>query len=212
MIYSFCLDHGLDMTRDPLPVTPAAHYFMDGLYTDFEGRTSLAGLYAAGEAASTGVHGANRLASNSLLECVVFGKRAAAMMMEERGGHAASSAPLEWPRAPEQSEVGLMQSMIRDAAWRHAGIVRSAEGMRTGLAALNRIEESWEPVSAPSAEQLETVNLLAVARLILESAVVRRESRGAHYRTDHPERNDAEFGFHSCAVAGRPIVFGKTGQ
>jgi len=213
-ISSYCLQQGLDITRQPVPVVPAAHYFMGGLYTDLEGRTSIAGLFAAGEAASTGIHGANRLASNSLLECVVFGRRAARAMIEMISGtktgpslpprFRAARFPVPVPRHSESA-----RSTIRDAAWLGAGIIRSETGLKEGLTVLQTMREDWEPNPSPSLDQLETANLLAVARIILQSALLRLESRGAHYRVDYPERNDAEFQHHSWTRSGEKTSIGN---
>jgi len=209
-ICSFCLQQGFDITKQPIPVVPAAHYFMGGLHTDLHGRTSVAGLFAAGEAASTGVHGANRLASNSLLECVVFGRRAAAAMKEAPvlPKKARSPEPLA-VRVPRHSESARF--IIRDAAWLGAGIIRSESALKEGLAVLQAMEADWELNPSPSLEQMETSNLLAVARVILECARKRLESRGAHYRSDYPERNDALFQHHTwtdlrgmISISGRP--------
>src|SRR5262249_13411470 len=159
------------------PVTPAAHYFMGGLYTDLQGRTPVPGLFAAGESASTGVHGANRLASNSLLECVVFGKRAAAAMAVEPRRNPA-------PLPPRQSllcasdDPSSSKAAIRETAWQRAGILRDAAGLRAGLATLHGIESTWRDAADPSIEQIETANLLTVAELVMKSALAREESRG----------------------------------
>jgi L-aspartate oxidase len=166
-VYSTCLNYGLDVTRDRIPITPAAHYFMGGVRTDLTGRATLSGLYAAGEVASTGVHGANRLASNSLLEALVFGRRAAAAMMEDNGNHL--------PRAAGESAPAVATAIneeVRDITWRYAGIVRNAEGLKTGLKLLEGIRQES--------------NLLTVSRVIHECALAREESRGAHYRDDFP--------------------------
>ena len=210
-IHAFCLEQGIDITRQPLPVTPAAHYFMGGLYTDMDGRTSLPGLFAAGEAASVGIHGANRLASNSLLECVVFGKRAAAAMASERrNGLPVSSSP--GASFPMPDDVIDARKKIRENAWQAAGIARSGAGLRKGLDALKQIEESWNSQSSPSPEQVETVNMLTVARLVTESALARMESRGAHFRTDYPERDPRKDGVHSWVQAAAPPVLAQTIQ
>jgi L-aspartate oxidase len=193
-IFSFCLQQGFDITQQPVPVVPAAHYFMGGLHTDLHGRTSLKGLFAAGEAASTGVHGANRLASNSLLECVVFGRRAATAMKNLEGLSRDVRRAEPSVRVPLHSESA--RSVIRDAAWLGAGIVRSESAMKENMAVLDTMERQWEIHSSPSLEQLETSNLLIVARVILQSALLRLESRGAHYRADYPDRNDT-FRCHS---------------
>jgi L-aspartate oxidase len=171
---------------------------MGGLYTDLEGRTSVDGLFAAGEAASTGVHGANRLASNSLLECAVFGKRAAAAMKQMSTLDRSMSSHFPEPvvvRVPRHSESA--RSVIRDAAWLGAGIIRSQPTLQEGLAVLDSMESDWEPNRSPSLEQIETANLLIVARMILKGALQRLESRGAHYRSDYPDRRDDRFRQHS---------------
>jgi L-aspartate oxidase len=204
-IYSFCLELGLDFTRQPLPVTPAAHYFMGGLQTDLYGRTSRAGLFAAGEAASAGVHGANRLASNSLLECVVFGRRAASAMIEDRPDGSPKAIVEALPSRVPQDVISARRA-IQAIAWERAGIVRSDSGLRDGLRRLEALESQWETHDAPSVEQSETANLLTVARLILQSALIRLESRGAHFRTDYPERNDARFAAHSRVRVGKNAV------
>jgi L-aspartate oxidase len=194
-IYSFCLDHGLDIAVRTLPVVPAAHYFMGGLYTDLHGKTSLDCLYAAGESASTGVHGANRLASNSLLECVVFGRRAAEAMASRAGRRPQLSPYIPSVRVPP--DPASARVAIQQAAWRGAGIVRNENEMRDGVRALHTLEVEWSVEAAPSAEQMQVANLLAVSRLILQGAVERCESRGAHYRADYPDRNDVQFAQHS---------------
>jgi L-aspartate oxidase len=179
-VYSTCLHYGLDITRNRIPITPAAHYFMGGVRTDLEGRASLRGLYAAGEVASTGVHGANRLASNSLLEALVFGGRAAGAMREERasGSHDGTH--------PQRLVATNTPQDIRDITWRYAGIVRNADGLRTGLKLLNEIQQES--------------NLLTVARIIHEGALAREESRGGHYREDFPARSSSAL--HSIVKKG----------
>jgi L-aspartate oxidase len=179
-IYMTCLQYGLDITADRIPITPAAHYFMGGIVTDLDGRTNLAGLYAAGEVASTGVHGANRLASNSLLEALVFGGRAAGVMSQDAMTVKNDAAPKAEPLIPAPSHISseAMRGQIRDAAWRWAGLVRNADGLKKGLEFLNK--------AAPAHDDVMTQNMVAVARIILESALARQESRGAHYREDFP--------------------------
>ena len=197
-IVEFCSQQGFDITEQPVPVVPAAHYFMGGLHTDLHGRTSVNGLFAAGEAASTGVHGANRLASNSLLECVVFGHRAAVAMKD------IASLPREYRASESDVRVPLhsesARSVIRDAAWLGAGIIRTESALKEGMTVLDDMEQQWETRHSPSLEQLETSNLLVVARVILQSALLRLESRGAHYRADYPERNDT-FRCHSWTTS-----------
>jgi L-aspartate oxidase len=206
-IYAFCMQHGFDIAKQPLPVVPAAHYFMGGLYTDLDGRTSLPGLFAAGEAASTGVHGANRLASNSLLECVVFGRRAGHTMIEELRV-ARTAAPERDFRIRVPSDSRMERQRIRDAAWQFAGIVRDGSGLGSGLSMISEMEKDWQETHFPSIDQVETANLRTIAELILQSAQRRRESRGAHFRTDFPARDDAEFRHHSWVALDTPAAIG----
>ncbi len=152
---------GYDPAAEPIPVSPAAHYTVGGIVTDLDGATTLPGLYAAGECAATGVHGANRLASNSLLECLVFGRRAALAALGA-DGPAVTGRP-----APPELEPAVGAG-VRRALWRDAGVIRSAEG-------LERLR------AAPS----------LLARLIAESALARQESRGAHFRSDFPTEDDS---------------------
>jgi len=170
--------HGFDPAHDPIPVSPAAHYTMGGIVTDLDGRTGVAGLYAAGECACTGVHGANRLASNSLLECLVFGRRAAL-------------AALTDPSPPKQQTVtrkdmaGIdavpVTPEVREQMWRDAGLIRDAAG-------LGRLAHSPHPL----------------ARLIATSALARRESRGGHFRTDFPFE-DARFAAHTLIRSAEQV-------
>jgi L-aspartate oxidase len=184
-VYSTCLQYGVDITRDRIPITPAAHYFMGGVCTDLNGRSSLAGLYAAGEVASAGVHGANRLASNSLLEALVFGGRAAAAMKEESEADSPGfSLTNVFSRPPENAS-----DRIRDITWRHAGIVRNGRDLKTGLKLLSEITQDS--------------NLLTVARMIHESALAREESRGAHFREDFPSRYPDKL--HSYIKRGQQV-------
>ncbi|HTX35158.1 MAG TPA: L-aspartate oxidase [Bryobacteraceae bacterium] len=169
-IYETCLHYSIDLERQPAPVAPAAHYAMGGVRTDLEGRTSLERLYAAGEAACTGVHGANRLASNSLLEGLVFGARAARAMLADR--LAAPASPRPASPAPD-GQLDLRQ--VQETAWQCCGIIRSG----TGLTEAGRILGA---APAPGAR-----NPHQVALLIARCALARRESRGAHYRTDYPK-------------------------
>jgi L-aspartate oxidase len=183
-VYSTCLQYGVDITRDRIPITPAAHYFMGGVCSDLNGRSSLRGLYAAGEVASTGVHGANRLASNSLLEALVFGARAATAMKEEAETvRAVASVGGVTSQPPKDGD------RIRDITWRHAGIVRNADQLKAGLKSLSGIAQKS--------------NLLTVARLIHECALAREESRGAHFREDFPSRYPDKL--HSYVKKGQRV-------
>lgn len=206
-ISGFLARHGLELSRDLIPVRPAAHYLMGGVQTDVDGRTSLARLYAAGEVACTGVHGANRLASNSLLEGLVFGARAAAAMRETGGfisGEAATRSSYE--KKPAENTTAMLNH-LQQRMWQDAGLLRDAAG-------LIRMREDLERMRvSPAAERLslELANLHAVAELIVLSALAREESRGAHYRNDFPKRDDARFAKHSI-VRGRAVSFEAEGQ
>jgi L-aspartate oxidase len=193
-ISGFLGEHGLDLRRDLIPVRPAAHYLMGGVRTDVEGRTSLKGLYAAGEVACTGVHGANRLASNSLLEGLVFGARAAeAMSGEESRPTTKSPAPHQQPGPTK--DLAEVRNRLQQSMWQNAGLLRDAPGLKAGLAEISG--PSPENPGELSRSLLELGNLQTVGELILRSALAREESRGAHFRNDFPQRDDARFGLHS---------------
>jgi L-aspartate oxidase len=192
-IWETCLRYGVDIAVNPAPVAPAAHYAMGGVRTDLDGRTSVARLFAAGEAACTGVHGANRLASNSLLEGVVFGIRAGRAMRETKAG----ARPEGSRRVVRESRPGTgAASDIQRIAWEHCGIVRSAEGLEKAAIML-------EAVAAQSPEER---NMRQVALLIARCALARQESRGAHFRTDYPEPREA-FARHSVACKQMDVAF-----
>ena len=203
-IYETCLKYNVDITDEMVPVRPAAHYAMGGVKTDLEGRASLRRLFAAGEAACTGVHGANRLASNSLLEGLVFGARAGRAMRDSLRAHTAGTAEVE-PGAPSFSpSAAHVAVQIREIAWRDLGIVRSSQKMKSALAELRKIGEALPQASNRAA--FELANLHAVAMLIARSALAREESRGAHYRLDYPMHNDPKFARHSV-LEGEKIRF-----
>jgi L-aspartate oxidase len=196
-IVATCARYGIDPTREPIPVTPAAHYVMGGVATDLHARATLPGLYAAGEVAATGVHGANRLASNSLLEGLVFGARAAEAMREDEAPGAAPAVPAaaarETARAPREA--------VRAAAWERLGLERDGAGLQDLLRALGGWAEG--PAFAPADRaSAETRNLVDVARAMAACALFREESRGAHYRSDFPERDDRRFLGHTLWEGG----------
>ena len=203
-ISAFLAQRGLNIAKDLMPVRPAAHYLMGGVKTDLDGRTSLRRLYAAGEVACTGVHGANRLASNSLLEGLVFGARAAESMREVGGvvGGVVRPAP-QFANKPVEDVPGKLKR-LQARMWKDAGLLRDAEGLR----AMQTELESTKEQSAPAAQRdsLELANLHAIAELIVRSGLEREESRGAHFRNDLPRRDDLHFAKHSV-VRGRTVSF-----
>ncbi|MFB3815128.1 MAG: L-aspartate oxidase [Terriglobales bacterium] len=206
-IYSTCLRYNIDITTDLIPIRPAAHYAMGGVRTDLEGRTSLPGLYAAGEVACTGVHGANRLASNSLLEGLVYGARAGkAMAAEKRNqrkqtNNSPRPAPAVQADKSEMAETTIRR--IQELMWRDVGIVRIGSGLRRALAELDQLSACLQDGARRC---WEARNIYQAALLITRSALAREESRGAHYRTDFPAHNDAKFRKHSI-MSGQKIRF-----
>ena len=187
-VFAACMAAGIDPRVQPIPIAPAAHYHMGGIVTDADGRTSLPGLFAAGECASTGVHGANRLASNSLLEAAVFGARAGRGAAEE----ADPKIPiLAAKAAPDLPDAALQ--VLRAAMSRHAGVERDAAGLTALLAQIDDLE----------ADHGAALPLVA-ARLVAEAALNRRESRGAHFRADYPETAAAPL--RTLLPDGRAIV------
>ena len=199
-IFETCKQYGIDITIDRVPVRPAAHYLMGGIKTDLSGRSTLRGLYAAGETACTGVHGANRLASNSLLEGLVFGARAAEAMRNETGSRSQLSCSGETSH-PDSTREAETAQRLREAMWQHAGVVRVKEGLQQLQQQITDWRESLANASTRSA--CETRNLLVVGDLIAKCALAREESRGAHFRTDCPRRDDAHFRKHSVVNASK---------
>ncbi len=189
----FLLAYGLDPSRDRIPVAPVAHYMIGGVATDLEGRSSLRGLYAAGEVAATGVHGANRLASNSLLEGLVFGERVARQLLHPApGGPAAPGRLIEVPpgRGSGRPEEPDSVDEVRHRLWEEVGIVRTADGLRSALEAFERLGDSVEP-ARKEALPGPVANAALTASLIARAALARTESRGAHYRSDWPRPRPA---------------------
>ena len=205
-IAAMCAQVGLDLARDLIPVGPAAHYIMGGVDTDEWARTSVLGLFAAGEVACTGVHGANRLASNSLLEGLVFGARAA---------HAMTEAPRAAPMKPDRKRaegsglrasaaealspqpLALTSEAVRDLMWRAVGLFRDRDGLARAVAALAGSARGSQP-STP--DEYRHLNLVTVASLIARAALRREESRGGHFRADFPQRDDANWQRHVVDV------------
>ncbi|MEV7396954.1 L-aspartate oxidase [Aeromicrobium sp. NPDC092404] len=193
-----CRAQGFDWGEVPIPVTPAAHYYMGGIRTDEWGRTSVPGLHAVGEAACNGLHGANRLASNSLLEGAVYGTRVIAAL-----GDPAPQADLgaDWP-APIAVDLGddpdgddVNRSDLQQLMWDAAGLSRDGDQLERAVATL----AGWRAPAATDAKSAEDANLLVVARAVVASALARRESRGGHFRTDFPETDPAQARHSSIA-------------
>ena len=173
-VYAACAEAGIDPARQLIPVAPAAHYHMGGIASGEQGRSSLPGLWVAGECASTGLHGANRLASNSLLEGLVFGARVA----EDIKGTLKAGAAQDLPPAPQGLALPAPPHVLRDAMSRHVGLERSSESLGQALAAITRLERG---------ASVDLLNMLAAARLVTAGALAREESRGAHWRSDFPQ-------------------------
>jgi L-aspartate oxidase len=200
-IYATCMQCNIDITTDLIPIRPAAHYAMGGVHADLDGRATLPGLYAAGEAAATGVHGANRLASNSLLEGLVFGARAGKRMREDLRHFPAK--PEKSPRRAAYSNGPVdagTEEVVREAQdlmWQDVGIVRTATGLKR---AVQHLENLTTRVAHPHTRRgYEARNLHIAGLLVARSALAREESRGAHYRTDFPAHDDVKFLKHSVA-------------
>ncbi|HXD90706.1 MAG TPA: L-aspartate oxidase [Candidatus Binataceae bacterium] len=201
-IYKRCLGYGFDLASAPIPVVPAAHYMCGGVVTDLAARTAIPRLYAAGETAMTGLHGANRLASNSLLEAAVMGRRgyesAAALLRDDR------TAPPEFPEwdpgnaIESEQRVLITQSWeeIRRLMWNYVGIVRGDLRLERALRRVRMLDEEihgyyWD--HRIDSDLIELRNLVAVGELIVRSAMARKESRGLHYTMDYPDRDDAHW-------------------
>ena len=194
-----CLDNGIDITKDLIPVAPAAHYFMGGVKTNLKGETSIKGLYAIGEVSSTGLHGGNRLASNSLLECVVCAYEVAEFL---RNSDLSFDIPknekfdkiiskYEIPNVKNKIDVQNLKSKLKDLMWNNVGIYRNEKSLSDAINGLNELEKEFPKQDKYlSKEEYEFKNMLISARLIVKSAIRRKESRGAHYRTDYLETNE----------------------
>ncbi|MFI6722582.1 L-aspartate oxidase [Streptomyces atratus] len=201
-ILAACRAHGIDPITEPIPVAPAAHYASGGIRTDLRGRTTVPGLYACGEVACTGVHGANRLASNSLLEGLVFAERIAADIVGDRpSAGAATTGTLP---APSPLLVPEARATIQRIMTRGAGVLRSAESLAAAAEQLEALHNSAaeaagaaEPkVAVPGVEAWEATNLLLVSRVLVAAARRREETRGCHWREDRPERDDENWRRH----------------
>ncbi|MEG3435870.1 L-aspartate oxidase [Pannus brasiliensis CCIBt3594] len=209
-IIRVCQKWGIDVFRDLVPVAPAAHYWMGGIVTDLDARTSIPGLYAIGETASTGIHGANRLASNSLLECIVFAERLATLDLAGDGGTSdgGTPEPIRWSGPGDRSTVRSIRERLPVLMWENAGICRFQNELESAILQVRRWKQELSSpesarflltlpparevfLSSPTVESdlritIETFNLLDIADLILRGALARCESRGGHYRGDYP--------------------------
>ncbi len=206
-IYATCMRYNIDIAEELVPIRPAAHYAMGGVRTDLDGRTSIDGLYAAGEVASTGVHGANRLASNSLLEGLVYGARAARAMEDEL--RSTVPAPAAGHKSPVQgngnaNETEKFIQRVQAIMWKNVGVVRDGGALKQTVAELTNMQSS-APKSGDRRSH-EANNILQTGLLVARSALAREESRGAHYRLDFPLRDDRKFGKHSV-VCGDSLTF-----
>jgi L-aspartate oxidase len=207
-IHATCLRYGIDLTKEPVPVTPAAHYVMGGVASDLQARSTLPGLYVAGEVACNGVHGANRLASNSLLEGLVFGARAAEAMIAD-----APKPPRIVPREPRvasaahpsEAVVAAARQSVQRRTWESLGLTRDAFGLRGLLDFLKGLGAGLSPVPG-SREAAELRNLTHVATAMARSALFREESRGSHYRSDFPVPDPRFLGHTSLDARGPRLV------
>ncbi len=205
-IYAVFMQHNIDITEDMIPVRPAAHFLMGGVRTNLEGKTNVGGLYAAGEVAATGVHGANRLPSNSLLESLVYGARAGISMREEpkQAPRPAEGQRAAYSNGPVDASTEALITQIQDLMWNEVGIVRMRPGMQK---AVKTLEDMAPKLAHPKTRRAhEAGNLHQAGLLVARSALAREESRGAHYRIDYPDHEDKRFLRHSV-IRGDKVLF-----
>ncbi len=195
-IYKTCMKYGIDITKEKIPVAPAEHYCMGGIKTDAWGRTGVEGFYACGEAACNGIHGANRLASNSLLEGLVFGKRIALevsrKICENDGQKEVRPLSIKNPQVFSEAltDAGALKAKLRKLMTRNVGIIRNEKKLQDALDQVLEMKEQIKEKAYTTMEQWEFVNMLTLSELVVRSALLRKESRGAHYRTDFPQTDN----------------------
>jgi L-aspartate oxidase len=195
-IFKTCFDYGIDMSKDYIPVAPAEHYCMGGIKTDVDGQTNIGGLFACGEVACTGIHGANRLASNSLLEGLVFGRKIARKIEFEGKKSVKAYINNETPyisNLENENTLRYMKQEIQETMTKYVGIIRNAQGLTNAADIINGICERYARLTGFSLIKLEVENMLTVARLVIESALERTESRGAHFRSDFDKTDDVNW-------------------
>lgn len=209
-----CLEHGIDISKDFIPVAPAAHYFMGGIRTDVEGRTSINGLFAIGEVSSTGLHGGNRLASNSLLECVVCAYEVADFLKTQKLDAPKSidaniksiiDQYSEEDEDVEPIDTDVFKAELKDIMWNYCGILRDEKSLMTALEKLDELKSKFPRTrKCQTKAEYEFKNMLTVARMIVVSALGRKESRGAHYRLDYLKTSEECTHSHITKKEGEP--------
>lgn len=195
-IFKTCLEYGIDMSKDYIPVAPAEHYCMGGIRTDVDGQTNIDGLFACGEVACTGIHGANRLASNSLLEGLVFGRKIARKIASDEKNSQKQNISIKdiYTLNLDNEEIlKHMKKEIQETMTKYVGIIRDEQGLTKAAGIINQIYENYIKLDGFSLVKLEVANMLVVAKLVIEAALERKESRGAHYRSDFNKSDDVNW-------------------
>ncbi len=195
-IFKTCLEYGIDISKDYIPIAPAEHYCMGGVKTDVNGQTNIPRLYACGEVACTGIHGANRLASNSLLEGLVFGRKIARKISEDETaalqGEVGVQTNLLLNKCDDETLRGIKEE-IQNTMTKYVGILRNKQGLETAKNTINSIHSRFDDIKGFSLIKLEVANMLTVATLVIEAALERKESRGAHFRSDFNKTDDVNW-------------------
>lgn len=219
-INGVCIKNGVDPSKDFIPVSPAAHYIMGGIKTDIKGRTSLKNLYAIGECACTGLHGANRLASNSLLECVVMANSVSEYIKEqkfyenknkicENDKNIRNILNIYNSKIPDFSgDITVLKNRLKNIMWSKAGVIRNERDLSEALMKIEEIEKEFAfPDKCPSKDGYELRNLITVGKLVIKSALNRKESRGGHFRSDFPQKNEPPL--HSELSKQKEVIYVK---